>query len=61
MTDFYMLVTTVFLNFHTPYIFKGHKVGWFQCLIFSYFLFLFCFVVAIFDLVHDVEAVFHLP
>ena len=42
---------------------KGYNVRGFCGIFFSYFLIIFfcCFVVAIFDLVHDVEAVVHLP
>ena len=41
---------------------KGYNVGWFE---WSFFIFLICilfsFVVAIFDLVHDVGDLSHLP
>ena len=37
---------------------NGYNVGWFMWLIFSIFFF---FDVAIFDLVHDMEAIFPLP
>ena len=41
---------------------KEYNVGWFWWSFFSYFLnHCFFFVVAIFDLVHNVEAIFHLP
>ena len=43
--------------------YKGYSVGWFyDHLFFRIFeIICFCFVVAIFDLVHDVETIFHLP
>ena len=40
---------------------KGYNVGWFKWSIVSYFFkYLFCFIVAIFDLVNYVETVFPL-
>ena len=40
---------------------KGDNVGWFSGQFFRIFeIIIFCFV-AIFDLVHNVEAIFHLP
>ena len=39
---------------------KGYNVGGFTGQFFRIFESFFCFVVAIFDLVHDVEVIFHL-
>ena len=42
---------------------KGYNVGWFQASFFFDFcrlFILFCFVVAICDILHDVETIFHL-
>ena len=38
--------------------FKGYNIGWFMWSFRIFELLFFCFVVAIFDLVHDVEAIF---
>ena len=45
-------------------LFKGYNVGWFLVVSFfsSFFFFnFFSIVVAIFELVHDVDAIYHLP
>ena len=40
----------------------GYNVGWFEWSIFRIFnIIIFCFAVAMCDLVHDVEAIFHIP
>ena len=45
----------------TIQIVKGYNVGWFKWSVFSYFkIIIFCFVVPIFDLVHDGEAIHYL-
>ena len=44
-------------------VIKGYNVGWFNGQFFRFFFKIinFCCVVAMSDLVHDMEAIFHLP
>ena len=54
MSDFLLMIS---LLIHV-YIIKGYNVGWFWWSMFSNFVIKFvCFVVAMSDLLHDVEAI----
>ena len=43
------------------YHIKDYNIGWFQWSFFIFEIISYCFVVATFDLVQDVKAIFHLP
>ena len=40
---------------------RGYNIGWLVVNLFVFEIIIFCFVVDICDLVHDVEVIFHLP